>query len=267
MIIDGIKKRIKELGTNENYSDFVLVDDKLGRLNEVLPLENKTSNIEKDELMLTDKDGNILLTSYNKTTICYVDKNEIVISTKSHYDDSPICITHYRYNKDKKALEPLNIIKSEENGLFQSVYVPSNQDGIIIIRTLDKKYKENDQVYSVNKGRFITPKFTNIQVVRKDLFKFKDEVESNQTIFNKKIKTNIIGFINTDGIFHNEIYVGHKNDIVPVELNTHDNFMQYNAYKRSIARDLDVEVDRLIEKRHTQNRLIKSLENNALNNK
>ena len=72
-----------------------------------------------------------------------------------------------------------------------------------------------------------------------------------------------MGFISSDGKFHNQIYDYVIHDIKEVELNNHQNFMQYKALKRYISHELDEKIEQLESKNIIDDKKIKYLKINA----
>lgn len=277
MKINEVKDRIKCLNLcDKEYSSFLLVDYNDKIINEVIPIENKTTNLEykNRDLTLTDKDGNILqeIDERERKEIVYADKNTIIITDKILVPKMtgeiliPIDIKQYRYREDKKTLEEEKTLISHKDEILIDAYCPNEKYPVIVINTAKGKTKRSI-LYSAEKKDYISPRFRTLEETsNSNLLKFTDEIESNELLYDKRLSNYIIGFINLDGKFHEEIYDAYSNKIRKVDLNSHSNFMQYHAFKRALASDLDEEIEKIVDKANSKKFMLKRIELNAKRN-
>ena len=273
MKINEVKDRLQCLDIdNKKYSSFVLVDYNGGIVNEVIPLENKTTNLEfkNKDLTLTDKDGNILLEKdeREKKEIVYVDKNTIVITDKIIVPrmvgemQVPVDLKQYKYVDDKKQLIEEKYLIDHKDEIMLNAYCPNEDYPIIVIDTAKGKNRRS-VLYSAEKD-YISPRFRTLEKTdNKNLLKFTDEIESNSLLYNKKLTNYIIGFINLNGKFHDEVFDSYNNTIRKVDLNSYSKFIKYNEFKKTLAKELDEEVEKLVNKTTNKKFLIRRLEANA----
>lgn len=280
MKINKIKQRIDDL-KEDNYL-FYLTECRFenGSLEEII--ETIALEEGKNELiisspystLLTDKEGNVLkdLSEGNS------EKSYEIINVKGN----DIIITDYQYNQGKNGKPILKKIRVSkyilENGKLKvqlelqkepnctgiNIKVVDDDTLLIEVKT---RTKREAFLYSISKKEEITPVFSKLEETEnKNIFRFTDTVESNETIDGKKERANIIGFITKDGVFGDEIFDETINDKRQIDLNTHPDFMQYRSLRHMLSIKLDSIVEEKINKKHSQNQIIKGMEY-KLNNK
>lgn len=273
MKIKGVYERI--IDSDINITKFYLVngvmnDSDLSIL-EVLPIEDNTLNmdIEDDNLFLTDIYGNVLLDqvdSFHNYTIVYSSGNDILISKnkiefrKKGTSNKIEELSHYSYNDIDRHL----MLKHKFNSLNKkiSVSLVSSVNDILLFEEKEGK-KNSASLYSVKLNEFITPSFNELVKVDDDIYRFKDIIDSNNLYKGNKESGIIVGFISSDGKFYNQIYDYVIHDIKEVELNNHQNFMQYKALKRYISHELDEKIEQLESQDIIDDKKIKYLKINA----
>ena len=280
MKIEGIKERIEDLNIEENnYSSFVLAnyDEKEGKLQEVLPIENKVINLEIDKsiFVLTDKEGNVLIPKEErgKYQITYIDKDTIIITKETGFKKMlgaayyPIEVEKFKYDPNKKELVSKKKIHKEYNGMLSKVYCLNHKYDTILIKKT-KNDRRIARLFSVKKNEYITPEFEELDYTDCDtLFKFKDSIESTEKIDNVGLSNSIVGFVDIKGNIYDEIYDERKNMVRKFDLNAHNSLMQYNNLKNKLRKELDDEINQKIENRNRSHTLIKELERKASKNK
>jgi hypothetical protein len=270
-----IKQRIDELALDDNvYSNFYLVcfdGDNLDEPNEVYPIENNSKNISFDgrKTLLTDKDGNVLRIFYRDyISILLVNKEDIIIK-----EDKDITrrnrttrvtdnITRYNLSTYEHKLYQTEVLfNSQKESLFK-VEVPDTKSNIILLRTTNG-IKTRARLYSLDIKEYITPDFNDLESLISDgktIFKFKDDISSKETIHGEPFKSKIIGFVDERGRFADGILFEFKNEVRETSLNEHPLFLQYKSLKHYLSIELDEEVEKEINKMHSQNSQLKRLE-------
>lgn len=268
MATEDIKNKIKNLDQNTVF--FLVKLDSDSNSADIIKLEdtNKEFVLESDYLLINNK-GKLLKTLIDssnrvKYSIDFVKGNTIIISKNviRPRKIGPV------YKKEKTTIytlkdelkEKKTFINTDEEHIESVEFASPTNDDILIVRMTSNEEKQA-YLYSISKDEAITPKFTSIESLGDNkTFKYTDTVKSNETINGEKEKTNIIGFININGFFLNEIYDESINSTRKIELNSHSNFIQYNALKRLIARELDKKVEKEVEQYHCKNQTLKRLE-------
>ena len=287
MILEGVKEKydsLMQIGLISNPSSFILCEctkDKKKNyiLSNIIPLENDLPEvrIDRDNLVLTDLDGNILI-KFNEwdtdhTSFELINGNDLVISKYILWRNNPEekyrdrrfyqLVEHYRYHN--KELDNINTLFTATKGKLYDLKILNDDDLII-----EAKYKtgKESSIYSLKKGSFITPGFTYLEEVgskANKLFRFTDEIKSSLEINDIRFYSNVIGFVTADGQFYNGVYDELSNKEIECDLNSKPNFETYYELKKMIQGKLNEKVVKESNKQITRDFVIKKLENKAKN--
>ena len=279
MVIKGIKEKfeeIKKIGFNENNSAFILCDcyrdyeDKF-HLKNIIPLENKITSIEidRENMLLTDLEGNVQVIfgdwEVNNTTIEYVNNKDLIIG--GHIVDSEninkreyVLLEHYHLDDELKCKKTLYEIGNGKLKGFELL-----NDNVLLVEKEENK-KDKAILYSIDKRDYISPEFTMIEQKGNNILKFTDIIYSSIEVEDNKLSSSIIGFITTNGKFHNGVYDELSNKEIECEFNNKNNFEEYNKLKEMIQGKLDQKALKEINKLTTKEFILKKLENRTKNN-
>ena len=284
MVIDNVEgkyKSLQDLGFCENVSSFVRCYYKNKEIEiDIVPVNNKIKDatISSKDMMITDKYGNVLIDlrklSYDNILINYVNDNDLIISDysliKPQFTFKRIynSINHYVYDeRENKLILKEQIYQSNNNKLLNFEIINDDIDNYLV-ETLEN-FKKCSRIYSVSKKEFITPTFTNLEIVENTnqrLLKYTDTVKSSLIINNISYKSNIIGFITIDGKFYNGVYDEITNKEIECDLNSKPNFEEYYSLRKMIQGKLNEKVVKESNKQTTKDFIIKKLENKAKRN-
>ena len=190
-------------------------DGKLYRIDTV-PLEDMCGDsieIDGAVVILTDTNGNILY-EINKrdinderkvTTEIAIDNinDKSIVFTLLH-GDRPLKTVYI--NTDKKHRVERELYDCSKGGQLKKIEVP-NPDKDAIIITRNNKKRTDSILFSMNRGRFISPSFSRFEKTENDgILRFRDQVFSNKEVDNKRYSTTLTGFITLDGTMTNCVY-------------------------------------------------------------
>ena len=225
-----IPERIK---LDSNYYYFVV--DQNGKVMHQL---NKRSQREHDPI------GFI--------TIHFVKDNKLVITQETH-DNRPVETNYINFvprNVTKRVLYDIR-----KGGRLEGIEVPNPNKEVIIITRKNKKTQEYDsRLFSIKRGKFISPSFSRLIKTKDtgdDILMFEDEIKSNKVINKKRYETTITGFITLDGIIGNTVYDSDIERTRDIGLKAGRLMEQYKFFRNRVKEELDYkfEIEKQIEKR------------------
>lgn len=183
---------------------------------DTIPLPNKYSDsieIYGDIVLISDRKGNTL---YEINTRQVNDEGKIVtdisidnVNNKSivftlYHDDRPLKTVYINANKRRRMQRDL--YDCSKGGKLEKIEVP-NMDRDAIILTRNNRKRTDSILFSMDKGRFISPSFSRLERTDNDgILRFRDQVLSNKEVNNKRYSTTLTGFITLDGTMTNCIY-------------------------------------------------------------
>lgn len=280
-----IKERIEDEYLEEekdSFSPFYLVEVYKNEkneveINEILSLEKNTDEIElSNNQLIVDRDGNILIDNfYNgdiiKASIMVVDSNSIIERIQKQRKRNgekkldTICLSHYVYTSNMLKLCNHLCHETEGERLIKA-FRPSLESDVIYVNKIWgfwDEIKKDASLYSVKRKDYITPKFEELELVEGSngkLFKFRDTIKSTEKVDGEAISTALVGFINNEGLFSQEIYDERDNKVRVVDLNSHPETMQYKSLKKALIWHLNNEAQEINEKEKEKQDALKTLE-------
>ncbi len=267
-------KRIEEnqIEYQKQNSKFYIVEcvkemDGSLKCNNVIVLENKdhpkTIKLNNNYYyFVTNCSGNIIHAINKKSqreereivscTVNYVDQNKLVITSQT-YNDEPTETTYISYHP--RNLVKRNLFDYRKGGRLLGIEIPNEKKDTIIIKRYNKKIKEADsRLFSVKKGKFISPSFTNIYQTKetgKDILRFDDEVYSNKEVDKRRYMTTLTGFITLDGVIGNQVYDSDLNRPRDIGLKSGKLMEAYKMFRNRVKLELDYkfEEEKQVERR------------------
>ena len=185
-------------------------------------------------------------------TINYVNDNKLVITQETN-GNTPFetnYINFYPRNITKRKLYDLH-----KGGALVGIDIPNPNKEVIIITRYNKKAKQYDsRLFSVKKGKFVSPSFSRLCMTKEtgeDILRYEDDVHSNKMVNKKQYWTTLIGFITLDGIIGNTVYDTEINQTRDIGLRAGRMMEQYKTFRNRIKSELDYkfEEEKQIERR------------------
>lgn len=232
--INLINKTIPErIKLDDNYYYFVV--DQNGK---VIHQLNKRSQKEHDPI--------------EYITIHYVKDNKLVITQESQ-SNRPIETNYINYvprNVTKRVLYDIR-----KGGRLEGIEVPNPNKEVIVITRKNKKTQEYDsRLFSIAKGKFISPSFSRLIKTKDtgdDILMFEDDIKSNKVIDKKRYETTLTGFITLDGVIGNTVYDSDIERTRDIGLKAGKLMEQYKYFRNKVKEELDYkfEVEKQVERR------------------
>ena len=208
MIKEEIKRRIENLQSDALFYlvDYTTENDDYVDIFEVLGLEDgvKEIDIDRNTLVISDKDGNILKEFKDRGnnedqlfhfrySIDLVNGTKIVISEKNVIPRlAGGSVKIIKKTTEYKLGEKLNTVRKFETtsgDVIEEISIPSKDDEILLIKGCQNR-KKYAYLYSVRFDEEITPRFTELeQIEGRKAFIFKDIIESKDKIDGRKEKS------------------------------------------------------------------------------
>lgn len=247
-------EKANEMGANFQLEYYDVLFDRFIEVHGIL----NTPDGDKCVNALFDTESNKLhsipIGEYDRLfRVAYANDTDLIVEFYSERDKDCVLdsIAHFKYNSKNKILTKIRTF--ENYGLSDDFYeiYGNGENALLSVDVLNKKNQKKRQLYSLKNGFFVSPKVDSFSLLRKEddtlVFSFKDVVSSNDTIDGEALSTDIYGAINSNGQMYDKVYIDYFNREKNCALNDHDNFMQYSSLKNHIARNLDMEVERLID--------------------
>ena len=197
------------------------------------------------EYELKDMKGNVIISYIENDndksfSINYFDGTNILMTVFSN--DGQNSLLHYRYDEKQGVSRLKREIKSQNRILGAPKIIIADGSNIGILKEEINWGNESvSSLYSLEQGEIISPKFSELALIGYNndvpVFFFMDTVKSETG----ELLTTLNGSINGKGTMYNGVYDDYFVREREVDLNSHPNFMQYNALKRAVQRDLNAE--------------------------
>lgn len=242
-----------ENSKNINSRHFYVYNKENNSKRDLLDIFSKRSTaldvISGNRILLDDNGNNLLSLSTFNNEKCYsfincIHDNDIAISYVT-INGKELGLYHYHYDEKSKKIYLVN--KISDKACFAMASKDECENGSFVFDTYDANGKPKKAIYSFEKKERISPLVEEITFSQDDsLFIFNDSVTAN----NNNETTNVIGIITSDGIMHNGVFDENLGKTREIDLNSHPNYMQYEALKRTIARELDDKEDEILVQRN-----------------
>lgn len=188
--------------------------------------------------------------------VAYANETDLIVEFYSECGKDCVLdsISHFKYNSKNKILTKVKTFKNY--GLSDNFYevYGNGENATLSVDVLSKRNQSKRQLYSLKNGFFVSPEVEDFSLLRREndtlIFSFTDVVDSNDSIDDEHLSTEIYGVIDSNGKMYDKVFIDYFNSDKTCSLNEHDNFMQYYSLKNHIARNLDMEVDKLIDEKH-----------------
>lgn len=207
---------------------------------------------------LIDSKGNIIY-ELNKNTgrkidsvlaryiINYAKENNIIITQQGK--DGKIYQTlyiHYVLNNINKKI----LFDKRKGGELISIEKPSEeQDTLIIYRKNKNRPFDDMRLFSPEKGKFISPSFSEINKIKgSNVLRFDDVIESDKEENKKRYKTTLTGFIRLDGIMNNTVYDSEINEIREFASAVGRHIEGYKIFRNKVKKELDYKFEEELQK-------------------
>ena len=224
------KDQPRRIVFNNNY--YYFVTDLGGKV--LLPINRRSQRMEN---------------AISECVIDYVNGTKLVITSKANA--SVAIDTQYICN-DPRHLSKRVIFDYRKGGRLADIEVPNPDKEVIILRRYNKGTKEMDsRLFSIKRGKFISPSFTTLTKDKKtgnDILRFDDEVYSNKEVDGRRHHTTLTGFITLDGIIGNTVYDSDLNKPRDIGLKAGKIMEAYKAFRSRIKQELDYKFE--IEKQN-----------------
>ena len=148
----------------------------------------------------------------------------------NNLEDKSTSYRHYKYNDKTKKIDLVTTINKEK---LESVFIEADDSFIVFSEKRSKNTK--NEMYSIKKGKFITPKVDNIEKINhgdNTYFMFED------IDYKKEIdrENHVYGFLDDKGSYKGYIYDYYFHRKYPVNINEEPFFMKYYTLRMQIDR-------------------------------
>lgn len=269
-----MKKKIKnenEINEEDNTTNFCLtscIRDINGQLkcdgirnlsSGCYPL---TIDLNGSISFITDKNGNIIYDLSKKTTnnkfsieryiIEYIDKDNMILSSIKNTTGEVYQMEYIHYVKNN--IQRRNIFDHRKGGTLEYIEIPNPKKKTAIIKRKNLIGAEEDtRLFSIERGKFISPSLSNISKIKDidDVLRFDDVIYSNKEIDKRKYSTTITGYITLDGIMNNKVYDSEIDKIRDISTKEGRLMEGYKIFRNKVKNELDYkfEEEQQIERR------------------
>lgn len=238
-----------------------------------LPKDNYplTIDLNGSICFITDKEGNIIeeLTKRTKQEnkfriekyiVDYIDENKMIISSIKNTNEDVYQTEYINYVENN--IQKRILFDHRKGGTLQSIRIPNPNIKTAIIQKLDKDGMQDTRLFSIERGKFISPALSSITKVKddKEIMRYDDLVYSNKIVDGKRQTTTLSGLITLNGIMSNKVYDSNINQIRQISTNDGHLMEAYRNFRERVKEELDYKFEEEMQnKRRKEKCLEKSL--------
>ena len=254
------KERKNNQVKQKKYSKFYIVEatrtmDGTMVPNNTILLENKdhprrivfnnnyyyfVTNLSGKVLMPINRRSQRMENAITECVIDYVNGTKLVITSKA---DASTAIDTQFISNDPGHLSKRVIFDYRKGGRLAEIEVPNPDKEVIILRRYGKSTREMDsRLFSVRKGKFISPSFTTLTKDKQtgnNILRYDDEVYSNKDVEGRRHHTTLTGFITLDGIIGSTVYDSDLNRPRDIGLKAGKMMEAYKTFRNRVKQELD----------------------------